>query len=167
MNNKVKAALVSVGAIAGVLAMTGQALAAPDSASRNGRTITASEATAIAVNGQEITVTGTGYHTDKGYYVALCKVPADLSYGVKPGPCQGGDGQGGTGVGPSAWVTNTPLGGNTYPIAANGSFTAKIYLKENTGGLNCAVETCAIITRRDHWQASDRSFDVFIPVTFS
>ncbi|MBP2475000.1 hypothetical protein JOF53_003872 [Crossiella equi] len=167
MKTKVKASLVAFGALAGVLTMTGQALAAPDTASRNGHTITASEATAIAKNGQEITVTGTGYETSKGYYVALCKVPDDLSYGVKPGPCQGGDGQGGTGVGPSAWVTNTPMGGNTYPIAANGSFSAKIFVKENAGGLDCTVNTCAIITRRDHWQASDRSYDVFIPVTFS
>jgi hypothetical protein len=33
-------------------------------------------------------------------------VPEDYSYGTKPSPCAGGDGQGGTGVGPSSWVTN-------------------------------------------------------------
>ncbi|RZQ59909.1 hypothetical protein [Amycolatopsis suaedae] len=152
---------------ASLLALGGTALAAPGSANRNGHTLSASNATGLAAAGETITVTGTGYNPQQGYYVVLCQVPEDFSYGEKPGPCAGGDGQGSGGVGPSAWVTNTPIGGNpSYPIAADGSFTARIHVKQVTGGLDCGVVTCAIVSRRDHWAANNRDADVFIPATF-
>ncbi|MEV6287522.1 hypothetical protein [Kribbella sp. NPDC051770] len=144
--------------------------AAPGSASNLGKTLTASNATVLAAAGETITVTGSGYSPSQGYYVALCAVPSDYSYGTKPSPCAGGDGQGGTTVGPSAWVTNSPLGGSaSYPIAANGTFTAQIRIAETNSGLDCSDPdiTCAIVSRRDHFAANDRSGDVYIPVSFS
>ncbi|WP_020389410.1 hypothetical protein [Kribbella catacumbae] len=146
------------------------ASAAPGSASNLGKTLNASNATGLAAAGETITVTGSGYDPAKGYYVALCAVPSDYSYGTKPSPCAGGDGQGGTTVGPSAWVTNSPLGGSAaYPIAANGTFTAQIRIAEVNSGLDCSNPdiTCAIVSRRDHFAASDRTGDVYIPVSFS
>jgi hypothetical protein len=156
-------------AVAAALVTTAMpAAAAPGSASRNGHTLTASNATDLDPAGETITVTGTGYDPAKGYYVALCQVPDDYSYGATPTPCLGGDGQGGSGVGPSAWVTNTPMGTNpSVPIAADGSFTAQIHLKQAGGNLDCAQVTCAIVSRRDHWGLFDRSFDVFVPASWS
>lgn len=146
------------------------ASAAPGSASNLGKTLTASNATGLASAGETITVTGSGYNSAQGYYVALCAVPSDYSYGTKPSPCAGGDGQGGTTVGPSAWVTNNPLGGSaSFPIAANGTFTAQIRFAKVNPGLDCGDPdiTCAIVSRRDHFAASDRTGDVYIPVSFS
>ncbi|MDX3662545.1 hypothetical protein PV646_35050 [Streptomyces sp. ID05-26A] len=158
--------ILVVAAVAAALVTTAvPASAAPGSASRNGHTLSASNATDLVVAGETITVTGTGYDPAKGYYVALCQVPDDYSYGAAPTPCLGGDGQGGTGVGPSAWVTNLP--GGTTTIAPNGSFTAQVHVKQTGGNLDCAQVTCAIVTRRDHLGLSDRSFDVFIPASWS
>lgn len=161
--------ILVLAAVAAALVTTAvPAAAAAGSASRNGHTLSASNATDLDPAGETITVTGTGYDPAKGYYVALCQVPDDYSYGATPTPCLGGDGQGGSGVGPSAWVTNTPMGSSpTVPVAADGSFTAQIYLTQAGGNLDCAQVTCAIVTRRDHWGLFDRSFDVFIPASWS
>lgn len=162
-----RAALVTVATTAAVTSLASVAYAAPGSATHSGKTLSASNATGLASAGETITVTGSGYDATKGYYVALCAVPEDYSYGTKPSPCAGGDGQGGTGVGPSAWVTNTP--GGTSPIALNGTFTTQIRIAKTNSGLDCGdpAVTCAIISRRDHISAADRTADVFIPVTFS
>ncbi|WP_037272243.1 hypothetical protein [Kibdelosporangium aridum] len=151
-----------------VLALATPASAAPGSGSNNGRTLSASNATGLNPAGETITVTGTGYDPSKGYYVALCQVPDDYHYGENPTPCLGGNGQGGSGVGPSAWVTNTPIGGNpTTPIAADGSFTTQIRITQSGTNLDCSVVTCAVVSKRDHLGLGDRSFDVFIPVSWS
>ncbi|GAA1948115.1 hypothetical protein [Amycolatopsis minnesotensis] len=164
-----RAALVTVVAATAATALATPALAAPGDATHNGLTLSASNATGLAPAGETITVTGAGYDPAKGYYVALCAVPEDYGYGTKPSPCAGGDGQGGTSVGPSAWVTNNPIGGSAAtPIAANGTFSAKIRIAKTGTGLDCAdpAVTCAIVSRRDHFAASDRTADVFIPVSF-
>ncbi|EMD27116.1 hypothetical protein [Amycolatopsis azurea] len=162
-----RAALVTTAATAAVTALAAPASAAPGSATHNGKTLSASNATGLAAAGETITVTGSGFNSAEGYYVALCAVPEDYSYGTKPSPCAGGDGQGGTGVGPSAWVTNFP--GGSSPIAANGTFTTQIRIAEVNNGLDCSNPsvTCAIISRRDHFASNDRNSDVFIPVSFS
>ncbi|TDO52773.1 hypothetical protein EV643_102615 [Kribbella sp. VKM Ac-2527] len=144
------------GATALTAGLVAPASAAPGSASNLGMTLNASNATGLAAAGETITVTGSGYNPLAGYYVALCAVPSDYSYGTKPSPCAGGDGQGGTGVGASAWVTNAPIGGSaSYPIAADGTFTAQIHIGEVNTGLDCSDPeiTCAIVTRRDHLAA--------------
>ncbi|MCR6484989.1 hypothetical protein M8542_19345 [Amycolatopsis sp. OK19-0408] len=162
---RVAVVATAIAAVAGTAAAP--ALASAGSATHNGFTLSASNATGLAAAGETITVTGSGYNPANGYYVALCAVPEDYSYGTKPSPCAGGDGQGGTGVGPSAWVTNLP--GGTATIAANGTFTARIRVAQANSGLDCgdAAVTCAIVSRRDHLSAADRTADVFIPVTFS
>lgn len=165
-----RSTLVTAAVVAAVAGLAAPAFAAPGSATNNGKTLSASNATGLAATGETITVTGSGFDATKGYYVALCAVPEDYSYGTKPSPCAGGDGQGGAGVGPSAWVTNNPLGGSaSFPIAANGTFTAQISVKQTASGLDCAdpAVTCAIVSRRDHFSASDRTADVYIPVSFS
>jgi hypothetical protein len=161
------AAAAGVTAVA-VLALATPASAAPGSGSNNGRTLSASNATDLNPAGETITVSGTGYNPARGYYVALCQVPDDFHYGDNPTPCLGGNGQGGSGVGPSAWVTNTPIGGSpTTPIAADGSFTTQIHITQTGTNLDCTQVTCAIVSKRDHLGLGDRTFDVFIPVSWS
>jgi hypothetical protein len=169
MARKTSKIAVTLGCVAvSVVALAGPASAAPGSASNNGRTLTASNATGLNPAGETITVTGSGYDPLKGYYVALCQVPDDFQYGERPAPCLGADGQGGTGVGPSAWVTNFPIGSNpSYPVSSDGTFTSQIRITRSGANLDCAQVTCAIVSRRDHLGSSDRSFDVFIPVSWN
>ncbi|OAP20248.1 MULTISPECIES: hypothetical protein [Amycolatopsis] len=160
--------LVPAAVVGLLLGAAGAASAASGTATHNGHTLTASNATGLAAAGETITVTGSGYDPAKGYYLALCQVPDDYSYGQVPSPCAGGDGQGSTGVGPSAWVTNSPVGGSaSTPIDSSGGFSARIRVKQASTNLDCATVTCAVVSRRDHLGSADRSFDVFIPVSFS
>jgi hypothetical protein len=57
----------------------------------------------------------------------------------------------------------------TSAIGAGGTFTTQIRIARPNSGLDCgdAAETCAIVSRRDHLSANDRTADVFLPVTFS
>lgn len=165
IRSSARAVLVLASAFAVTVGLALPASAAPGSASRNGLTLSASNASGLVAAGETVTVTGTGYSPTAGYYVALCQVPDDYEYGVRPSPCAGGDGQGG--VTASAWVTNAGVAGNpSSPIAADGSFTTQIWVTKVTAGLDCGVVTCAIVSRRDHLASSNRDSDVFIPVSW-
>ncbi|MFD5558653.1 hypothetical protein ACFWIA_33100 [Streptomyces sp. NPDC127068] len=119
--------------------------------------------------GANVTVTGTGYNSWQGIYVGLCAVSGGQGAN-KPTPCLGGQDESGT-TGASYWVSN--FGGGLLPnsstFKSGGSFTAKIHIKADLGGGNVCGDTvdCAIVTRADHTDSSDRKYDVHIPVTFS
>jgi hypothetical protein len=91
--------------------------------------------------GQHIVVSGTGFDTGQGIYVALCKIP---DAGDKPGPCLGG-----------------------VPSTETGTFTAYLELPPPTGeGVDCQADACGIFTRNDHTALNDRVQDVHLPVGF-
>ncbi|WP_199546848.1 hypothetical protein [Streptomyces sp. N35] len=119
----------------------------------------------LSASGEVITVTGSGYNTAQGVYVALCKIPAA---GAKPGPCLGGQDETGT-TGASHWVNNL-FGGtvaNSSKFTAGGSFSANIYVHPVINDqVDCTVDECAIFTKADHFDAEDRKYDVAVPVTF-
>ncbi|CAL9429436.1 hypothetical protein SUDANB121_02036 [Nocardiopsis dassonvillei] len=134
--------------------------------------ITVSKTDGLDPDGETVTVTGTGYDTSKGIYVALCDT-AGASTTQAPTPCIGGVDMDGSG-GASAWVSsNPPPYGEGLAVAYNGSgtdggFSVQITVKADDGSTDCndsGVE-CAIVTRNDHTRSSDRSQDVFVPVTF-
>ncbi|MGY0060348.1 hypothetical protein ACWY4P_28040 [Streptomyces sp. LZ34] len=122
-----------------------------------------------AASGQVVTVTGSGYNPLQGIYVGLCAV--DGAPGAnKPTPCLGGQDQSGS-TGASHWVSN--LGGGTLPnssaFGSGGSFSVSIFVKADLGNGSVCGETveCAIVTRADHTDSSDRKYDVHVPVTFN
>ena len=136
-------------------------------------TLTVSRTSGLDPSGERVTVTGTGYDTAKGVYVALCDT-ANASSTQAPSPCIGGvdmEGEGGA----SVWVSSNPPPygeGLATPYTGSGTdggFTVELTVKgsdEHTDCLSAATD-CAVVTRNDHTRSSDRGQDVFVPVTFS
>lgn len=132
-----------------------------------GRTLTVSQTTGLDPGGQTLTVSGAGFHVDKGIYVALCVLPAT---NAAPGPCGGGQDRTGT-EGVSGWVSNNPPTygvGLAQPYGPGGTFTLTMTAHPTiNASLDCFSVRCAITTRNDHLRSSDRSQDLFIPITFA
>ncbi|WP_017580899.1 hypothetical protein [Nocardiopsis valliformis] len=136
-------------------------------------TLTVSKTSGLNPDGESVTVTGSGYDTSKGIYVALCDT-ANASATQAPSPCIGGvdmDGEGGA----SAWISSNPppygegLATPYTGSGTNGGFTVELTVKgsdEHTDCLSAATD-CAVVTRNDHTRSSDRGQDTFVPVTFS
>ncbi|MFI6944066.1 hypothetical protein ACIBI4_32840 [Streptomyces sp. NPDC050418] len=123
----------------------------------------------LAASGQVITVTGSGYNTARGIYVALCVTPAGAPGTNKPTPCLGGQDETGS-TGASHWVSNV-LGGtvpNSSRFTEGGGFSAQIFVKADLGSGNVCGETveCSIVTKADHFAPEQRESDVVLPVTF-
>ncbi|MFZ3474903.1 hypothetical protein ACODT3_01515 [Streptomyces sp. 4.24] len=168
-----RAAFAATAAVALALGMAGSASAATST-----RTVTDGGATftlrvtapgTAAAAGQNVTVTGSGFNPAKGVYVGLCAVTGAPG-AAKPTPCLGGSDQAGT-TGASHWVNNT-FGGtlpNTSAFGAGGTFNVTIHVKADLGNGQICGETveCAIVTRADHFNSSNRKYDVHVPVTFN
>lgn len=135
--------------------------------------LTVSKTSGIDPDGETVTVTGSGYDTAKGIYVALCDT-ANASSNIAPGPCIGGVDMEGDG-GSSAWISSNPppygeglatpyTGGGT-----DGGFTVELSVKAKDDNTDCTASgtECAVVTRNDHTRSSDRGQDKFVPVTFA
>lgn len=131
-----------------------------------GRTLTVTQAQDLNAQ-QRITVTGSGYDTSKGIYVALCVIPPTNR---PPEPCAGGQDRTGTG-GVSGWISSNPPDygvGLARPYGPGGSFSVTLVANPNIStSLDCFAVRCAVITRNDHLRASDRSQDLMVPITFT
>jgi hypothetical protein len=116
-------------------------------------------------NGTTVTVRGTGYDVNKGVYVIVCTQAA-------PGPqatCIGGVNIDGSSAS-SVWVSSNPPNyaiGLTTPFSPDGSFTVDLVVVAKSGALDCAALKCGVVTRSDHLRYTDRTQDVFVPITFS
>ncbi|WP_440311923.1 hypothetical protein [Leucobacter chromiireducens] len=126
--------------------------------------------------GESLVVTGSGFDSGIGIYLAICAIPATPD--EKPGPCLGGIPEGAetgeanaeTGLS-SAWITSDwawrAFATQSYDDNASGSFTATLTVPPPTvDGLDCRVSRCAITTRADHTAAKDRVQDMMLPVAF-
>lgn len=124
-------------------------------------------------SGDRLVVTGSGYNSSIGIYVAICKVPPA---GEKPSPCLGGVGGEGESSGevdwsPSTWVNNDwawqMFGARSWDDSNTGTFTAYLLVSDPVEeNLNCLVDECAIFTRADHTAFGDRIQDIYLPVKF-
>ena len=116
-------------------------------------------------NGTTVTVRGTGYDVNKGVYVIVCTQAA-------PGPqatCIGGVNIDGSSAS-SVWVSSNPPNyaiGLTTPFSPDGSFTVELVVVAKSGALDCTILKCGVVTRSDHLRYTDRTQDVFVPITFS
>ncbi|MFM1917084.1 MAG: hypothetical protein RJB01_599 [Actinomycetota bacterium] len=141
------------------------AQAATSSKNANGQTLTVNKARNLNPSGQTITVRGKNFDPRVGIYVALCVIPPK---GQQPTPCGGGVDMDGSSSA-SAWVSsNPPPYGEAIaiPYGKNGSFTARIRMSSMIGDIDCRTTRCAVVSRADHLRSNDRSFDVFVPVSF-
>ena len=130
-------------------------------------TLTVSETKSLDANGATVTVTGQGYDTFKGVYVAFCVQP---KRNQTPTPCGGGATTDGS-TGASQWVSSNPPPygrGLTIAYGPEGSFTTTLQVEAALAkGVDCRNVQCVVATRNDHTRSTDRSQDVFVPVTFT
>ena len=116
-------------------------------------------------NGTSVTVRGTGYDVRKGVYVTVCTQAA-------PGPqatCIGGVNIDGSSAS-SVWVSSNPPGyavGLTTPFQPDGSFIVELVIVGKSGALDCTAIKCGVVTRSDHLRYTDRTQDVFVPISFT
>jgi hypothetical protein len=128
--------------------------------------------------GDRLVVTGSGFDSSRGIYVAICQVPAAVD--IRPGPCLGGVpelGDGGTGVetvewSPSNWINQEwawrLFGARSYDDSERGTFRAFILVPPaSEDSVNCFDVACGIFTRNDHTALNNRVQDLYLPVRFS
>ncbi|GEC05315.1 hypothetical protein SSP24_29700 [Streptomyces spinoverrucosus] len=163
---------VAAVSVALALTATSPAVAAGTSATGpEGQKLTVSKASGLDPAGETVTVSGSGYNTEKGIYVAFC---VDNGSGKTPTPCVGGVDMSGE-SGASVWVSSNPPSygeGLAKPYEGSGhkgSFSVEIKVRAKDANTDCTKSgiTCAVITRNDHTRGGDQSQTVRIPVTFS
>ncbi|MFF3498032.1 hypothetical protein [Streptomyces sp. NPDC003247] len=136
-----------------------------------GQKLTVSRSSGLDPAGETVTVTGSGYDTEKGIYVAFC---VDNGAGKTPTPCVGGVDMSGE-SGASVWISSDPPSygeGLAKPYggsAHQGTFSVRIKVRGEDANTDCTATgvTCAVITRNDHTRGGDQSQTVRIPVTFA
>lgn len=163
---------------AGIALVGGLFVAAPAAAGTasgpDGQQVTVEPSSGLNPGGQQVSVSGSGFDTSKGVYVALC---VDNGAGQQPGPCLGGVDMEGAG-GASAWISSNPPAygeGLAQPFTESGgrgSFSVTLSVSAADAFTDCldpavAPNGCVIGTRADHTRGGDRSADVRIPVTFA
>jgi hypothetical protein len=131
-----------------------------------GRSLSATEVDGLDPDGQIVTVSGHGFDADKGIYVTFCVLPPTNH---PPTPCGGGQDRSGSSDA-SGWVSSNPppyAAGLTIPYGPGGSFVVQLAVQPAiTDTVDCRSVRCAIVTRNDHTRSTDRSQDLFLPVTF-
>ncbi|MET9970480.1 hypothetical protein ABZZ80_32360 [Streptomyces sp. NPDC006356] len=159
------------GAAALLLSAAVPASAASGSATGpEGQKLTVSKSSGLAADGETVTVTGSGYNTAKGIYVAFC---VDNGAGKTPTPCVGGVDMSGE-SGASAWISSNPPSygeGLAKPYEGSGhkgSFSVRLKVRAKDANTDCTKSgvKCAVITRNDHTRGGDQSQTVRVPVTF-
>lgn len=136
-----------------------------------GQKLTVSQASGLDPAGETVTVSGSGYNTEKGIYVAFC---VDNGAGKTPTPCVGGVDMSGE-SGASVWVSSNPPSygeGLAKPYGGSGhkgTFSVRVKVRAKDANTDCTKSgvTCAVITRNDHTRGGDQTQTVRIPVTFA
>ncbi|WP_210585289.1 immunoglobulin domain-containing protein [Streptomyces sp. GESEQ-35] len=130
-----------------------------------GQKLTVTPVNNLATEDQTLKITGSGYDTDKGIYVALC---VDNGAGELPTPCIGGVDMSGTSHS-SAWISSNPpdYGEDlAIPYGTGGTFEVELTVDAEDEYTDCFEATCVLATRADHTLSGDRTQDVKVPVSF-
>ncbi|MET9970051.1 immunoglobulin domain-containing protein [Streptomyces sp. NPDC006356] len=130
-----------------------------------GQKLTVTPVNHLATENQTLKVTGSGYDTKKGIYVALC---VDNGDGELPTPCIGGVDMTGSSHS-SAWISSDPPDYGeelATPYGTGGTFEVELTVDAKDDYTDCFKATCVLATRNDHTLSGDRSQDVKVPVSF-
>jgi hypothetical protein len=147
-------------------------LSAPANAKSSKKTVKGPAGQTLAVSatnvkdGQTVSVTGNKYNKKVGIYLAYCVVNGK---GEVPSPCGGGVNASGSSDS-SIWISsNPPAYGKTLaiPFSKSGGFTQQVTVSRFIGNADCAVVSCAVVTRADHTKSTYRKADVIVPVKFT
>ncbi|MEU9169634.1 hypothetical protein AB0D34_17805 [Streptomyces sp. NPDC048420] len=164
--------VAGISAVALSLALASPAVAAGTAATGpEGQKLTASKSSGLDPAGETVTVSGSGYNTDKGVYVAFC---VDNGAGRTPTPCIGGVDMSGE-SGASQWISSNPPSygeGLAKPYGGSGhkgTFSVRLTVRAKDANTDCTKSgvKCAVITRNDHTRGGDHTQTVRIPVTFA
>jgi hypothetical protein len=150
--------------IAVVASMQTPAIAAVSSKGSYGQVLTIDKATIRA--GSMVSVSGKGFDETVGIYLAFCVVPKK---GSAPTPCGGGVNKAGMGEA-SYWISSNPppyAVGLTDEYLPGGRFTHSVKISRFIGKVDCRKVRCAVTVRADHLRSTDRSQDIFIPITIA
>lgn len=150
--------------IAVVASMQTPAIAAVSSKGSYGQVLTIDKATIRA--GSMVSVSGKGFDETVGIYLAFCVVPKK---GSAPTPCGGGVNKAGMGEA-SYWISSNPppyAVGLTDEYLPGGRFTHTVKISRFIGKVDCRKVRCAVTVRADHLRSTDRSQDIFIPITIA
>jgi hypothetical protein len=128
--------------------------------------------------GDRLVVTGSGFDSQRGIYVAICQTPERVD--VRPGPCLGGvpdlgsEGSGTEAIewSPSNWINQQwawrLFGARSFDDVNQGTFRAFIAVPPaSEEGLDCLDVQCGLFTRNDHTAIDNRMQDLYLPVRFS
>lgn len=158
--------VVDATATASVAAAPAVKVARASKKGSKGQRLTVTPTRGLSSYGQTITVKGRGFSELVGIYVGLCVKPRR---GAKPTPCGGGMDQTGS-THASAWISSNPPPygrGLAIPYKPGGRFSVTIRVSPIIGSYDCRTVKCVVVARADHLRASDRTWDVLVPVTFS
>lgn len=150
--------------IAVVASIQTPAIAAVSSKGSYGQVLTIDKATIRA--GSMVSVSGKGFDETVGIYLAFCVVPKK---GSAPTPCGGGVNKAGMGEA-SYWISSNPppyAVGLTDEYLPGGRFTHTVKISRFIGKVDCRKVRCAVTVRADHLRSTDRSQDIFIPITIA
>jgi hypothetical protein len=112
-----------------------------------------------------VKVSGSHFDETVGIYLAFCVLPKK---GASPTPCGGGINKAGVGTA-SYWISSNPPPygiGLAIGYKPGGRFTKTLRVSSMIGKFDCRIVKCAITVRADHTREGDRSYDMFIPITF-
>jgi len=130
-------------------------------------TLQLSATTDLDPAGATIAVDGSGYDESRGIYLAFCVVPPP---GMTPTPCGGGVDLSGDSSA-SQWISSNPPDygdGLVVPYGPGGTFSLQITVNALLRpDIDCRLVQCAVVTRADHTNITDRSLDVIVPVFFA
>jgi hypothetical protein len=119
----------------------------------------------VVSTNQAVRVTGSHFDETVGVYLAFCVIPKK---GELPSPCGGGINKAGVGDA-SYWISSNPPPygiGVAREYQPGGRFTYVLHLSPMIGKIDCRKVKCAITIRADHLRDADRTYDIFIPITF-
>jgi len=162
-NSRVRIRLFLLSAVM-VLSMQSPAIAAVNTKGTFGQVLSVDKA--IVRAGSMVTVTGKGFDETVGIYLAFCVLPAT---GQTPTPCGGGVNKAGMGEA-SYWISSNPppyAVGLTDEYLPGGRFKHTVKISRLIGKIDCRKVSCAITVRADHLRSTDRTQDLFIPITIS
>jgi hypothetical protein len=130
----------------------------------HGETLTVNKTSGIK-SGSTLTIQGLHFDETVGIYIEMCQIVAK---GVRPSICGGGADKTGT-SGASVWISSNPPNygiGLALPYKPGGRFTTAIKVSSKIGKLDCHKAKCAIYVRADHTRGDDRSYDIYLPISF-
>jgi hypothetical protein len=142
----------------------GAAVAAVSTKGSFGQVLTVDKTTVRA--GSMVTVSGKGFDETVGIYLAFCVVPKK---GNAPTPCGGGVNKAGMGEA-SYWISSNPppyAVGLTDEFLPGGRFAHTVKISRFIGKIDCRKVKCAVTVRADHLRSTDRTQDLFIPMSIS